>query len=80
MLGGEVGGDMLLELDHVAAGDLLCVAGADQGRGIGVDDHHGARRGQSGGRKAEKALHVWCAVEGGLQTVMMLMEERWVQE
>lgn len=49
VLGGEVGGDVLLELDHVAAGDLLRVGGGEDGGGVivnGLVEQHGRGGGQ----------------------------------
>lgn len=60
MLGGQVCGDVLLELDHVAVGDLLCVGGGHDGSCIAVDGglvQHGRGRGQQRQRQADEVLH-----------------------
>lgn len=58
--GGQVLGDVRLELDHVGVGDVLAIARGDDRRGLTVGDaveQHWRCRGRSRQREANDALH-----------------------
>lgn len=80
VLSSEVGGDMVLELDHVAAGNLLCVGRGDDRRRVVVDrvnDDWRCRR-QQRQCEAEEGLHgdgMYNLCETAAQTVQMIKEE-----
>lgn len=59
VLSSQVGGDMALELNHVAVGNLLCVGRGENRSSLVVDrlDHHWRCRRQQRQRHAEERLH-----------------------
>lgn len=59
VLSSRVGGDVVLELDHIAVWNLLCVDGGDHWSSFIVDrlDHDRRGRRQQRQRQAEERLH-----------------------